>query len=223
MDKDQIEKKHRRLLDQIEVEVRETEGFTGRKKLSSQVMAAMVRVPRHKFVPPDNAYAAYANRPQPIGFGQTISQPYMVAVMTDLLDLKPDDRVLEIGAGCGYQTAVLAEIAAQVYSVEKVAELAEGARRRLQKLGYDNIEIRTGDGYRGWPEQAPFDAIIVTAAAAGVPPDLIEQLKSGGRMVIPIGEPYSTQILKVGIKAADGSAVFKSTLPVAFVPLIENN
>lgn len=221
MDKDRTRKLHRRLLDQIEAEVRETEGFTGRKKLSKQVTAAMAKVPRHEFVPPESAYAAYANRPQPIGFGQTISQPYMVAVMTDLLDLKPGDRVLEIGAGCGYQAAVLAEMGTQVYSVEKVAELAAGARRRLKRLGYDNVEIKTGDGYRGWPEQAPFDAVIVTAAPAGVPPDLIEQLKSGGRMVIPVGEPYSTQILKVGIKTADGKTAFTSTLPVAFVPLIK--
>ncbi|MHA1597844.1 MAG: protein-L-isoaspartate(D-aspartate) O-methyltransferase [Alphaproteobacteria bacterium] len=189
--------------------------------LSDAVMAAMERVPRHQFVPPENADSAYANRPQPIGFGQTISQPYMVAVMTELLHIKPGDRVLEIGTGCGYQAAVLAEIAGTVYSVEKVTELADRARRRLQKMGYENVHIKTGDGYQGWPEQAPFDAIIVTAAPLDIPVNLIEQLKIGGRMVIPVGDVFSRQVLKVGIKRADGAIDFTSTLPVAFVPLVK--
>ena len=219
---DRIDKQRRRLLDEIESEVRATEGYTGRNKLSDQVMAAMAKVPRHRFVPPDVAYAAYANRPQPIGFGQTISQPYMVAIMTDLLDLGPNSRVLEIGCGCGFQAAVLAEVAGAVYSVEKIDGLAKSARKRLTELGYQTVHIKNGDGYKGWSEEAPFDAVIVTAAAACVPPALVKQLKPGGRMVIPIGMPAAPQVLKVGEKNMDGKISFASTLHVAFVPLVKN-
>jgi len=167
-----------RLLEEIDQEARETACYTGREQFSGRVMAAIAKVPRHEFVSADQKDAAYINRPLAIGQGQTISQPYIVAVMTDLLDLTPEDRVLEIGTGCGYQAAVLAEIAQTVYSVETIDVLAAAARVRLEKLGYDNIHLRTGDGFAGWPEHAPYDAIIVTAAPAKIPAALIEQLKS---------------------------------------------
>jgi protein-L-isoaspartate(D-aspartate) O-methyltransferase len=184
-------------------------------------MAAMARVPRHEFVPEWEIPFAYANRPLGIGHGQTISQPYIVAVMTDLLDLKEDDRVLEVGTGCGYQAAVLAETAGQVYTLESVPELAEQARFRLQRLGYRNVTVRVGDGYRGWPEEAPFDAIMVTAAPPDIPPALGEQLGTGGRMVIPVGRSNETQMLYRCVKQADGTLSKEAKLPVAFVPMVE--
>jgi len=181
----------------------------------------MAAVPRHEFVDPNHRAAAYANRPQPIGFGQTISQPYIVALMTDLLDLAETDRVLEIGTGCGYQAAVLAELAAKVYSIETVAALADAAGRRLGSLGYANVEIRLGDGFAGWPSEAPFDAVIVTAAPERMPEALVEQLRPGGRMVIPIGRARETQTLVRVTKDADGRVTEQAGLPVAFVPMVE--
>ncbi len=183
-------------------------------------MAALADVPRHLFVPASMRDVAYDNRPLPIGFGQTISQPYIVAVMTDLLDLTPEDRVLEIGTGSGYQTAVLARLAGTVYTIELVPELAETASKLLARLGSDNVHMRRGDGYAGWPEAAPFDAIIVTAAPPDVPPALAEQLGIGGRLVLPIGEPGGTQFLYRCVKRPDGSLDKACMLPVAFVPML---
>lgn len=212
---------HQRLLRDIESEARDTGSWTGRATYSDRVMAAMARVPRHEFVPEWEIPCAYANRPLGIGHGQTISQPYIVAVMTDLLDLKEDDRVLEVGTGCGYQAAVLAETAGHVYTLESVPELAEQARFRLRRLGYRNVTVRVGDGYRGWPEEAPFDAIMVTAAPPEIPPALGEQLRTGGRMVIPVGRRNETQMLYRCVKQADGTLSKEAKLPVAFVPMVE--
>ena len=218
------------LLEEIDKEARETACYTGRDQYAARVMNALAKVPRHEFVDADQKSMAYINRPLMIGRGQTISQPYIVAVMTDLLDLTPEDRVLEIGTGCGYQAAVLAEIAHSVYSIETIEVLATAAQVRLEKLGYQNIHLHTGDGFKGWPEHnheneheyAPFDAIIVTAAPANIPPALIEQLKPGGRLVIPTGEPYQTQTLYRCIKESTGQLTKKRTLPVAFVPMVKS-
>ena len=223
MNTNKIEEMCQRLLNEIEGNALETASFTGRRHFSSKVMAAMARVPRHDFLPPSDERLAYINRPQPIGCGQTISQPYIVALMTDLLDLQASDRVLEIGTGSGYQAAVLAEIAGTVYSMETVKSLAESAAKRLQELGYDNIEVRHGDGYKGWPEQAPFDAIIVTAAPTSIPQALCQQLKEGGRIIVPVGPRFSTQLLKRGVKQDDGKVRFRTTLPVAFVPMVKKS
>ncbi len=211
-----------RLLEEIDTEARETVAYTGRQQYSAAVMNALAKVPRHEFVGTDQKKYAYINRPLTIGRGQTISQPYIVAVMTDLLDLKPEDRVLEIGTGCGYQAAVLAEIAQTVYSIETIEDLANAARARLSKLGYENIHLQTGDGFAGWPEHAPYDAIIVTAAPAKIPAALIDQLKPGGRLVIPIGGEHETQTLYRCVKEQDGSLTKKRMLPVAFVPMVES-
>lgn len=210
----------RRLLAEIEAEAAETAPYTGRAHFAPRVMAALATVPRHCFVARGDRSFAYDNRPLGIGYGQTISQPFIVAIMTDLLDLEPDDRVLEIGTGCGYQTAVLAELAAFVYSLELVRPLAEAAERRLAALGYRNVAVRCGDGYHGWPEAAPFDAIIATAAAPAVPPRLVEQLKVGGRLVLPVGEPGMTQALFRCVRTSDGSLAMDNVLPVAFVPMV---
>ena len=180
-------------------------------------MAAMGKVPRHRFVPALQDLFAYDNRPLPIGEGQTISQPYIVALMTDLLDPKPTDTVLEVGTGSGYQAAVLAELVAKVYTIEIVEALGLRARQVLAE--YRNVEVRVGDGYGGWPAAAPFDAIIVTAAPAAVPQPLIDQLKPGGRMVIPVGGPSDVQHLLLVEKQSDGRTTTRRTLSVRFVPL----
>jgi protein-L-isoaspartate(D-aspartate) O-methyltransferase len=211
------------LLKEIDAMARDTGAETGRAVFSERVMAAMARVPRHSFVPATYSTLAYANQPLPIGHGQTISQPYIVALMTDLLDTKPGDAVLEIGTGSGYQAAVLAELVRQVYSIEIVAPVANRAAALLQQLGYKNIATRINDGYNGWPERAPFDAIIVTAAAPQIPPALIAQLKPGGRMVIPVGEISDVQFLLVLAKRANGTISTERSLPVRFVPLTRNN
>ena len=221
MNEKRLAKARRRLLDEIQAEARDTETWTGRAAFSDPVMEALARVPRHAFVRESDVASAYANRPQSIGHGQTISQPYIVALMTEILDLGRDDRVLEIGTGSGYQTAVLAEVAGRVFSIEVVEALAKGARRRLRDLGYDNVEVRTGDGYAGWPERAPYDAIIVTAAPERIPQTLVDQLKPGGRMVIPIGRVHEVQSLHLGIKNPDGQFETRNTLPVAFVPMVQ--
>jgi protein-L-isoaspartate(D-aspartate) O-methyltransferase len=206
------------MIDDIESEVRLTSKMIGRNRLNPKVMSAMASTPRDKFIPKSQLEYAYNNGPLSIGYGQTISQPYIVALMTDLLELDADDVVLEIGTGCGYQAAILSQICKQVYSIEYVPELAELARVRLQKLGYNNIETKTGNGYDGWPEHAPYDGIIVTAAATHIPEPLIEQLKPGGRMVIPVGERYFYQELILLEKDEDGKIERKDVLSVAFVP-----
>ena len=197
-----------------------TRDETGRTEFAAPVMAAMVRVPRHQFVPPDEQPYAYENRPLPIGYGQTISQPYIVALMTDLAQVGPGDVVLEIGTGSGYQAAILAELARAVYTLEIIEPLAVQAGERLGRLGYAKVQARLGDGYHGWPEHGPYDAILVTAAASHVPPPLIAQLKAGGRMVIPVGAPFMTQYLLLIEKAGDGSVSTRQVLPVSFVPLV---
>lgn len=208
------------LLDTIATEARDTAAWTGRALLSPPVMTAMAQVPRHLFVPVGEEAYAYVNRPLSIGHGQTISQPFIVAIMSELLDLDASDRVLEIGTGCGYQTAVLAMLAGHVYSVEVIAELAEEAARRLRSLGIDNVSLRHGDGYAGWPDAAPFDAIILTAAPPHLPQALIDQLRPGGRLVAPLGPAHENQMLCRCIKAGDGTLVREDRLPVAFVPMV---
>jgi protein-L-isoaspartate(D-aspartate) O-methyltransferase len=181
------------------------------------VLAAMERVPRHLFVPPPQRPAAYADTPLPIGHGQTISQPYIVARMTELLGVRRGDKVLEIGTGSGYQAAVLAEMGVQVYTIEIVEPLGREARATLSRLGYGSVEVRVGDGYKGWPAQAPFDAIIVTAAPPKIPQPLLDQVKAGGRIVLPVGEVW--QDLEVLTKRRDGSFERQKVLPVRFVPM----
>jgi len=188
--------------------------------MSPQVRAALAKVERHRFVPSDQQSLAYRNHPLPIGSGQTISQPYIVALSTDLVEPQPGQRVLEIGTGSGYQAAILAEIVSKVYSIELVPSLGKEAADRLRTLGYANVEVRIGDGYAGWPEQAPFDAIVVTAAAPRVPQALVDQLKPGGRMVIPVGASYEAQQLLLIVKRPDGTVERKSVLAVRFVPLV---
>jgi protein-L-isoaspartate(D-aspartate) O-methyltransferase len=196
------------------------DGSFGRTAVQDEtVLEAMRRVKRHEFVPAALARQAYDDRPLPIGHGQTISQPYIVASMTELLRLKKEDKVLEIGTGSGYQAAVLAEIVEEVYSIEIVRELGESGAELLKRLGYDGVEVRIGDGYHGWREHAPFDAIIVTAAASHIPPPLVEQLKPGGRMVIPVGPPFQVQQLMLLEKEEDGTVRQRSLMPVQFVPL----
>ncbi len=187
---------------------------------NKRVLDAMRKVPRHKFVPARELRAAYDDRPLPIGHGQTISQPYIVAYMTELLDPKPEHTALEVGAGSGYQAAVLAELVSKVYTIEIIKALGESAKARLEKLGYENVEVKVADGYHGWEEHAPFDSIIVTCAASHVPPPLIEQLKPGGKMCIPVGTVFGPQYLFIIVKQADGSVKSKSVLPVRFVPLV---
>ena len=192
---------------------------TGVEAIDPAVMDAIDRAPRHEFVPGDLRSSAYANRPLPIGYGQTISQPYVVALMTHLLGVESGIRALEIGTGSGYQAAVLAEMGAQVHTIEIVEPLAVQAAHRLARLGYDGVRTRLGDGYHGWPDAAPFDAIIVTAAAAHVPPPLVEQLAPGGGLVIPVGEPFSVQLLLLVRKQENGEVRVRQILPVRFVPL----
>ena len=200
-------------------EVRTFAGYAGDTPFSDEVLATLGRVERHGFVPPGQVAYAYENRPLPIGHGQTISQPYIVALMTELVEPEEDDVVLEIGTGSGYQAAVLAELVDHVYSIEIIEALATSAGERLQRLGYDNVTTRLGDGYYGWEEHAPFDAIVVTAAASHVPPPLVEQLKPGGRMVIPVGAQFMTQLLLLLEKGDDGEVVTRQIGAVRFVPL----
>ncbi len=207
------------LLTEIAAEMRETAHWTGRATLSPRVAAALAKVRREAFVAPGSERAAYENRPLPIGHGQTISQPFIVALMTELLDLEPEHTVLEIGTGSGYQAAVLAELARSVCSIEVIPELAASAAAALTGQGRLNVELRTGDGALGWPELAPFDAIIVTAAARDIPPALLEQLRPGGRMVIPVGPRHGDQKLLLVSKDATGTVTQRTVLPVAFVPL----
>jgi protein-L-isoaspartate(D-aspartate) O-methyltransferase len=193
----------------------------GRSGIDPRVLAAMLRVPRHAFVPAGEAAHAYEDRPLPIGHGQTISQPFIVALMTDLLRAAPEHVVLEVGTGSGYQAAVLAELVRQVHTIEIIPPLADGAEQRLRAWGYRNVAVHRGDGYYGLPQAAPFDGIIVTAAAAGgIPPPLLDQLKPGGRMVIPVGGGFALQHLVLVDKTPDGKVRTRQVLPVAFVPLV---
>jgi protein-L-isoaspartate(D-aspartate) O-methyltransferase len=207
------------MLRDIEDEVAYTHHEIGKDALDARVMAAIAKVPREQFIPPSGRLYAFVNGPVPIGHGQTISQPYIVALMTDLVAPRADSVILEVGTGSGYQAAVLAEIVRQVYSVEIIPALAAAAGEVLARLGYANVLVRNADGYQGWAEHAPFDGILVTAAAPHIPPPLVEQLKPGGRLVIPIGVPGRVQQLKVIEKLADGSVQSRDVLRVAFVPL----
>ena len=209
-----------RLVAEVDAMYRETRAETGLGAMSPAVRSALGKVERHRLLPPAQIAYAYRNHPLPIGAGQTISQPYIVALSADLLAPKPGDVVLEVGTGSGYQAAVLAEVVKQVYSIELIETLARPAAARLAELGYRNVEVRIGDGYAGWPEKAPFDGIVVTAAAPQVPPALIAQLKPGARMVIPVGGSDEVQYLKVLVRRADGGYDEKRVLPVRFVPLV---
>lgn len=210
------------MLQVIEAEAKATAAHTGRSALAPRVLDALAEVPRHLFVRDDDHNRAYANVPLPIGQGQTISQPFIVALMTDLLDLKGTERALEVGTGSGYQTAVLADLAGEVYTIEVLATLAQRAAERFEKLGLTNITVRTGDGSLGWPDHAPFDVILVTAAAPSVPQALVEQLAAPGRMVVPVGKVGSVQELTLVLKDPQGTVTKRSVLPVAFVPLVKS-
>jgi len=212
-------KELQRMLNDIEMEIHLTRHLIGKNSFHDRVMAAMKQVPRHEFLPADLRYCAYDNGPAPIGSGQTISQPYIVALMSDLLNTKPSDSILEIGTGSGYQAAILSQLVQQVYSVEIIEDLAITARKRLSKLGYNNVDVRNDDGYFGWPEHAPYDGVIVTAAAPHIPPALIDQLRPGARLVIPVGFPYSYQELMIVEKRANGEIETQKVLGVSFVPL----
>lgn len=215
---DEYQQQRAQLIGAIEQNVQNTSTYLDKDKLDPRVLQAMSKVLRHEFVPEAEKRYAYENRPLPIGYGQTISQPYIVAIMTDLMKLEPGDRVLEIGTGSGYQAAVLAELVQEVYSIEIIGDLARRARTVLDQQGYEKIKTRVGDGYYGWQEQAPFDAIVVTAAADHVPPPLIKQLKPGGRMLIPVGSRFMTQQLILVTKSGDDITT-RLLLPVRFVPL----
>lgn len=218
-DDDSYDAQRRGLVREIAQDVRATAEFINRRELDERVMSAMGDVPRHEFVRPEDLEFAYDNRPLPIGYGQTISQPYIVAIMTDLAEPAPGCRALEVGTGSGYQAAVLSRLCEKVYTIEIVRELGTQARTRLARLGYGNVDARIGDGYYGWPEAAPFDVILVTAVAGHVPPPLLAQLKPGGRMVLPVGSRFTTQELVLVSRNADGRVHTKQLLPVAFVPL----
>ena len=216
---DRYQKERQALVEEVVAEARLVELETGRPGLQPPVIEALASVPRHLFVDRDLRDKAYENRPLPIGHGQTISQPFIVAIMTDLVDVEAGDRVLEVGTGSGYQAAVLAALGAEVYSMEIIEALADSARGRLARLGYRSVHVRHDDGYYGWSEHGPFDAIVVTAAASHVPPPLIRQLKPGGRMIIPVGSAFSVQQLVLLTKDADAEVRMRQLLPVRFVPL----
>ena len=216
---DEYALRRQHMVAEIQAMTVETRAETGKAALDERVLAALRKVERHKFVPANEVADAYQNRPLPIGYGQTISQPYIVAIMTELMRVGPNDKVLEIGTGSGYQAAILAELSKTVCTIEMIEPLGKQARERLQDLGYRNVQTKVGDGYYGWEQCAPFDSIIVTAAASQVPPPLIKQLKPGGRMVIPVGAQFLTQYLMLVEKNADGTISSKQILPVSFVPL----
>ncbi len=208
-----------RMLKEIKMEVNLTRHLIGKEALDNRVMAAIGQVARHDFLPENLRYLAYKNGPVPIGSGQTISQPYIVALMTDLLNTEATGTILEIGTGSGYQAAILSKLVTKVYTIEIIETLAIKAHNRLNKLGYKNVVVRAGDGYFGWPEHAPYDGIIVTAAAPHIPQPLIDQLKTGARLVIPVGLPYSYQQLMVLEKMPNGQTKNQNILGVSFVPL----
>lgn len=219
LDYDDYSAARERMVRLIEQDVRETSSYLDKGQLDSGIMKVLAEVPRHQFVPADIRGRAYENRPLPIGYGQTISQPYIVAIMTDLIAPKPGHKALEIGTGSGYQAAVLSRLVERVYTMEIVEPLGNQATERLKRLGYDNIEVAVADGYYGWKEHAPFDIIIVTAAASHIPPPLIEQLKPGGKMIIPVGSRFMTQQLLLVDKDAENEITVRQILPVRFVPL----
>ncbi len=208
-----------KLVNILEQDVRDTRFYLNKEKLNPLVMEAMATVPRHEFVPENRRNQAYKNRPLPIGYGQTISQPYIVAIMTDILNIKPGERVLEIGTGSGYQAAILAQLTDAVYTIEIIEPLARKANALFDRLNYSNIKRKVGDGYYGWEKYAPFDAIIVTAAASHVPPPLIKQIKPGGRMIIPVGGRFLVQQLVLVTVDNVGQVKTRQILPVQFVPL----
>jgi protein-L-isoaspartate(D-aspartate) O-methyltransferase len=216
---DALDAQRARMLEEIAETVVDTRSETGVASLSDEVSRAMATTPRHEFVPDALRENAYENRPLPIGHGQTISQPYIVALMTELLDVDPQSAVLEIGTGSGYQAAILAELAERVYTIEIIEPLGIEAQRRLERLGYENVVVKIADGYFGWPEHAPFDAIVVTAAAGHIPPPLVAQLAAGGKLVIPVGTQFAVQQLVLVSKNLDGSVTTQQVLPVRFVPL----
>ena len=206
------------MVEDIYEDVEQTRGYIGKSTLDERVMRTMGLVGRHRFVPEQLQSQAYKNRPLPIGYGQTISQPYIVALMTDLLEPEAGDVVLEIGTGSGYQAAILSRLVSRVYTIEIIPELAKIASKRLQRLGFENVEVKNADGYYGWKEHGPFDAIIVTAAASHIPPPLVKQLKPGGIMVIPVGAVFQVQQLSLVKKSLDGELTTRQVLPVRFVP-----
>jgi protein-L-isoaspartate(D-aspartate) O-methyltransferase len=207
-----------RLLTEISQDVMDTRSYIGKNSLDERVMRTIGMVGRHRFVPADLQSRAYENRPLPIGYGQTISQPYIGALMTDLLELGAGDVVLEIGTGSGYQAAILSRLVRQVYSIEIIPELAKSASKRLSRLGFDNVEVQNKDGYHGWQEHAPYDAIIVTAAISHIPPPLVRQLKPGGVLIIPVGPVFQVQQLSLVKKDPEGELTTRQILPVRFVP-----
>lgn len=215
---DDYQAQRARLLVQISQDVMDTRSYIGKSTLDERVMRTIGTVGRHRFVPADLQSQAYANRPLPIGSGQTISQPYIVALMTDLLELEAGDVVLEIGTGSGYQAAILSRLVRQVYSIEIIPKLAKSAAKRLQRLGFANIEVKNTDGYYGWQEHAPYDAIIVTAAISHIPPPLVRQLKPGGILIIPVGPAFQVQQLSLVKKDLEGELTTRQILPVRFVP-----
>jgi protein-L-isoaspartate(D-aspartate) O-methyltransferase len=217
-DDDQYLRQRQLMAEEIADDARRLVNYIDKDSVSDSVMQAMASVPRHQFIPAENRRHAYDNRPLPIGYGQTISQPYIVALMTDLLDPRPDHKVLEIGTGSGYQAAVLSGLVKQVYSIEIIDKLGKRAAQTLENLGYDNVSTRVADGYDGWQEHAPFDSIIVTAGISHIPPPLIRQLKNGGTMVIPVGTRFQTQQLTLVRKDHSGAITTKQILPVIFVP-----
>jgi protein-L-isoaspartate(D-aspartate) O-methyltransferase len=216
---EQFETQRQQMVREIQQNVEDTSLYIGKQALNERVMSVMGTVPRHEFVPASLQSSAYENRPLSIGHGQTISQPYIVALMTDLVDPGEQDTVLEIGTGSGYQAAILSALVKKVYSIEIVEALGRSARVRLQELGYDNVETRLGDGYYGWPEQGPFDAIVVTAASSHIPPPLVAQIKPGGIMLIPVGSQFQVQQLTLVKKDKAGGIITRQVLPVRFVPL----
>lgn len=217
--RDDMQMARERMVQEIEQDVQATSTYIGRTQLNQEVMRAMAKVPRHEFVPEEGQGNAYRNRPLPIGYGQTISQPYIVALMTDLLAISQEAKVLEVGAGSGYQAAVLSLLVKEVHSIEIIPELARQCRTRIARLGYGNITVHEGDGYYGLASEAPFDAIVVTAAASYIPPPLVQQLKPGGRMVIPVGTAFAVQHLMLIEKNDQGEVAMRQVLPVQFVPL----
>lgn len=216
---DTFSEQRMQMVAEIESDVRDTSIYIDKKKLDERVMQVIGAVPRHEFVPQSKKPHAYENRPLAIGYGQTISQPYIVALMTDLLQVEQNDRILEVGTGSGYQAVILAELVEQVHTIEIIKDLGALAKQRLQRLGYSNIQVRVGDGYYGLEESAPFDAIVVTAASSHIPPPLIKQLKPGGRMVIPVGGHFQVQQLMLIEKTLEGKIKTRQILPVRFVPL----
>jgi len=220
MSEDPFRDLRQQLMAEIAAEAALTAGHTGRAAFGERVLRVIGEMPRHEFVPIELQPYAYLNRPLPIGYDKTVSQPFIVALMTDLLDPRADDVVLEIGAGAGYQAAILAQLTKRVYSIDIIEELAQGAERRLRRLGYENVEVRVGNGYYGWPENAPYDKIMVTAASELIPPPLLTQLRPGGRMVVPTGIP-DKQTLTLVEKSATGSLTTREILPVRFSEMEE--